>query len=252
MNPRRLTPLIFALLLSITASCGKSVEGETKRWEANVAKVQTLAAKYPSLKSALDARLAAAKTTFDAAAKLDEKAKADAMAPANNALMAGFVGDLAEIEAALGHLRESRISAASMAGDESSRLAAKLASDDAQKAIERSEAALQKGASDEAGASALVEKIKSDIASAQKAVDIVLEQDRKKVAAKEAEKAAAKTSSGETTKTDANSDVKTAPPPPPPEWQCEYCKGMNKHDVTNCASCGAPKPAPKPEPAAKK
>lgn len=225
----------FTMFLFVTG-CSKSVEGESQKWTANVAEVNGLGAKYPGMKPALDARLAAAKTTYDSAASLEEKAKIDAMAAANTALMGGFVGKLKNVEPSLAKLRESRVAAASMAGDESSRLAAKLAAEDAQKTIDRVEKTLKDGAKDEASATAIVDKVTTDIETSQKTVDKVLEGDKKKTETKDADKAAAGAAAAkaETDKAAAVAD-----------WTCEYCDAKNKHDATTCSGCGAAKPAAK-------
>lgn len=222
----------FTMLLLVTA-CAKTVEGESKKWDANVTKVNALGAKYPGMKPALDARLAASKATWDSANGIsDEESKIKAMAAANSAIMAGFVTKLDGVEGSLAKLRESRVSAASMAGDESSRLAAKLAAEDAQKTIDRVEKTLKDGAKDEASATAVVDKVVADIETAQKAVDKVLEGDKKKA---EDKAAADKAADDKAAKADADKAAAVA------DWTCEYCGTANKHDATACSSCGAPK-----------
>jgi chromosome segregation ATPase len=227
--------LAFFTMLLIVTGCAKTVEGESKKWEANTAEVNALGAKYPGMKPALDARLTSAKATWDSATGLsDEKAKIDAMAAANTALMAGFVTKLKNVEPSLAKLRESRVSAASLAGDESSRLAAKLAAEDAQKTIDRVEKTLKDGAKDEASATAILDKVTTDIETAQKAVDKVLEGDKKKADQKNADKAAADAAAA---KADADKAAAVA------DWTCEYCDGKNKHDATTCSGCGAARPS---------
>lgn len=228
--------LAFFTMIFLVTGCSKTVEGESKKWDANVVEVNGLSAKYPGMKPALDARLAAAKATYDSAAALEEKAKIDTMAAANTALMGGFVTKLKNVEPSLAKLRESRISAASSAGDESSRLAAKLAAEDAQKTIDRVEKTLKDGAKDEAAATAIVDKVTTDIETSQKAVDKVLEVDKKKTETKAADKAATDAAA---TKADADKAAAVA------NWTCEYCDASNKHDATSCTGCGAAKPAAK-------
>lgn len=222
----------FTMLLLVTA-CAKTVEGESKKWDANVTKVNALGAKYPGMKPALDARIASSKAAWDSAGGLaDEDSKIKAMAAANSALMAGYVTKLDAIEGNLAKLRESRVSAASMAGDESSRLAAKLAAEDAQKTIDRVEKTLKDGAKDEASATAIVDKVTADIETAQKAVDKVLEGDKKKADDKAATDKAA---DDKAAKAEADKAAAVA------DWTCEFCDSKNKHDATSCASCGAPR-----------
>jgi hypothetical protein len=230
------TLLVFFTMILLLSGCAKTVEGESKKWDANVSEVNGLAAKYPGMKPALDARLAAAKATWDSAAALEEKAKIDAMAAANTALMGGFVTKLKNVEPNLAKLRESRVAAASKAGDESSRLAAKLAAEDAQKTIDRVEKTLKDGAKDEASATAILDKVTTDIETSQKAVDKVLEGDKQKTEAKTADKAATDAAAA---KTEADKAAAVA------DWTCEYCDAKNKHDATTCSGCGAARPAKK-------
>jgi hypothetical protein len=224
--------LAFFTMILLVTGCPKTVEGESKKWEANVAEVNALAAKYPGMKPALDARIAAAKATYDSAEGLEEKAKIEAMSAANTALMAGFVAKLKNVEPSLAKLRESRVSAAAMAGDSSSQLAAKLAAEDAQKTVDRVEKTLKDGAKDEASATAILDKVTTDIETAQKAVDKVLEADKKKADQKSADKAATDAAAA---KAEADKAAAVA------DWTCEYCDAKNKHDATSCSGCGAPR-----------
>ena len=63
---------LLALLTAIVlvVGCAKTVEGETKAWNDNVAQLNALIAQYPGFKPALEARLAAAKKTYDAASTM--------------------------------------------------------------------------------------------------------------------------------------------------------------------------------------
>ena len=75
--------LCLSLALTSLVGCGKSVEGETKRWDANQLSVQEYTAKYPGFKGALQERLAAGKTGMKAAEALSGEEKAKAMGVAN-------------------------------------------------------------------------------------------------------------------------------------------------------------------------
>lgn len=226
-----LTRVLFlwlTALMLIVGACTKTVEGESKKWTANTAKVAELAATYPGFKDVLEARKAAAKKIFDAAEGLDEAQKIEKMAEANRTLMGGFVDDLEDLEGEIKELREKRVEAASKAGDEATQLAAKVAADDVQQTLERVEARLQDGASDEAGANAVLKKITADLKTAEEAVDKVLKADQEKKDAAEADKKAADDAK-------AADEAKTAP------WKCEYCGSSNPHEEKSCASCGAPR-----------
>jgi len=222
---RTILQFVAALLLMVSA-CSKTVEGEQQQWDSNVTECKGLMAKYPGFKPALEARLTKAQAIYDAAAGLGDEAKIAKMSEANGAISKDFVAGLRGLEAKLKKLREKRVEAASKAGDESSRLGAKVAADDASATIERVEATLETGAADEAGAAAVLDKINGDIDTAQSAVDKVLgvEADKKNDADKKTQDEA---------KSKAAADAKVAP------WKCEYCGASNAHDHTKCSSCGA-------------
>ncbi|MEZ4454858.1 MAG: zinc finger Ran-binding domain-containing protein [Nannocystaceae bacterium] len=238
---RGLQVLVIGAALVI-AGCSKSVEGETRKWSSNTAKVTEIATHYPGFKGALDARLGAATAIHDAADKLDGDAKIDKLSEANGALMKGFVGDLAGLDLRLKDLREKRVEVAAQAGDESSRLAAKVAAEDAQKALDRVDAALKAGAADEAAAAVILRKIDDDLDTAESALGKVLAADKKK---KDDADAAKKAEADATKKAADDEAAKVAP------WKCDHCDSENPHDATQCNSCGAPRPAAKKDEAAK-
>ncbi|MCX4245591.1 hypothetical protein [Paraliomyxa miuraensis] len=222
----------LAVAMLLLGGCKKTVEGEQAAWTSNVEKVNALMATYPGFKPALEERMGKAKGIYDASEGLDGEAKANKLGEANSTLMGGYVRDLQQLDKDMKDLRTKRVEAAAKAGDESSRLGAKVAAEDANKALDRADKALAAGAKDEASATAVVKKIKDDIATAAKAVDAVLEADKDKKDekkatedAKEAKDAAAK----------ADADAKVAP------WKCEYCGSENPHDEASCKSCGAPR-----------
>lgn len=220
------------MLLVSTVSCKKSVEGEQQAWKTNVEQVKGLMATYPGFTPPLEQRMTKATELHDAADSLDGDAKIDKLSEANSALMAGWVRDLQGLDEAMKSLRTKRVEAAAQAGDESSRLGAKVAAEDAQKALDRAEKALGAGAKDEASATAVVKSVKSDIETAAKAVEAVLKADKSKKDDKAA-KEEAKDAKDAAAKVEA--DAKVAP------WKCEYCGAENPHDEANCKSCGAPK-----------
>lgn len=226
----------LAVLMLLLGGCKKSVEGEQQAWKTNVEQVKGLMATYSGFTPALEQRMTKASELHDAADSLDGDAKIDKLSEANSALMAGWVRDLQGLDESMKTLRTKRVEAAAQAGDESSRLGAKVAAEDAQKALDRAEKALAAGAKDEASATAVVKSVKSDIETSAKAVEAVLKADKNKkddkaadVEAKDAKDAKAK----------VEADAKVAP------WKCEYCGAENPHDEASCKSCGAPKAAAK-------
>lgn len=226
---------LFTAILLVTG-CSKSVEGESKAWTANVGQVNALMAQYPGMKPALEARLAAAQKSWDATSSMSGDAQIDAMAKANAELKAGFVNDLQGLDAKLKKLRESSVEVAAKAGDDSSRLGAKVAAEDAQKTVARVEKTLADGAKDEAAATAVMKKVLADIDTAQSAINKVSAVDKDKTEKKAEDEKAAQD------KADAD---KAAADAAVADWTCEYCSTTNKHDVTACSSCGAPRPEAK-------
>lgn len=221
--------LAFALVLG---GCKKTVEGEQKAYEANVAEVTALKATYPGFAKVLDARLENAKGIYESASSLSGDEQIAKLSEANAALSGGFVSELRAIEKKVEELRKKRVEAAAHAGDESSRLAAKVAAEDAEKTLARVEETLKNGASDEAGAAAVVGKVKADVDTALDAVTKVLAADKEKKDAKQAE---ADEKAAKEAKEKADAEAKVA------DWKCEYCGSTNKHDVKTCESCGAPR-----------
>lgn len=226
----------LAVVMLLLGGCKKSVEGEQQAWRTNVEQVKGLSATYPGFAPPLEARLTKATELHDAADSLDGDAKIDKLSEANSALMAGWVRDLQGLDEAMKTLRTKRVEAAAQAGDESSRLGAKVAAEDAQKALDRAQKALETGAKDEAGATAVVKSVKSDIDTAAKAVDAVLKADKSK---KDEKAATQDAKDAKDAKAKAEADAKVAP------WKCEYCGAENPHDEASCKSCGAPKAAAK-------
>lgn len=239
----RAIAMFFVAALLVVTGCKKTAEGQTKSWKANTASVDKLQAQYPGFKAPLEARLSSARTIFESASSLSGEEQVDKMSEANRTLMGGFVGKLGGLEASIKTLRDKRVEAAAKAGDESSRLAAKLAADDAGKTLDRIESVLKTGAADESAANAILEKVTGDLATAQSAVDKVLEVDGKKKKDK-ADAADAKADAKAKDKADAEAKVA--------DWKCEYCGSMNKHDKLECGSCAAPRGGKKDAKADKK
>lgn len=229
----------LAMAMLLLGGCKKSVEGEQASWKSNVQKVSALMATYPGFKPALEERMGKATAIYETAEGMDGEAKANKIGEANSALMGGYVRDLQKLEKDMKDLRTKRVEAAAKAGDESSRLGAKVAAEDASKALDRADKALASGAKDEASATAVVKKVKDDIATATKAVGAVLDADKSKKDEKNAEKKATKdvkdAKEAKEAKAKADADAKVAP------WKCEYCGTENPHGEANCKSCGAPR-----------
>jgi len=236
---KRPTSLLFELLIATTlivGACSKSVEGESRKWDSNSVQLAELSATYPGFRPALEARKAAAAKIHDAAAGLDGDAKIAKLSEANTAMMQGFVGELDALDGQMKKLRESRVEVTTKAS-EATRLGAKVAAEDAQRALDRADTTLKAGATDETAAVAVLRKLKGDLDTAQSALNKVLEIDK----AKQDKTADAKQSeASKKTADDAAAAAKVAP------WKCSYCSSENPHDGTACKSCGAPRAEAKP------
>jgi len=232
--------LLLTLFVFGLGGCKKTVENQTAAWKSNVKTVESLMAKYPGFKPALQARLDEAKPIHEAAAGLEGDAAIDKLSSANGTLMKGFVRELGRVEEVSKKLREARVEVTAKASDASIREGAKVAAADAEKALNRAEEALKKGAKNPSDADAIVKKIIGDLETAQKAIDKVRGAQSDKDNKAKADKDAA-------AKKDADAKAAVA------DWKCEYCGKMNPHDKKECGGCGAPQTGgKKPDAAAKK
>ena len=241
---KRGTRVLFELLTAtvlLVGACSKSVEGESRRWETSSTQLSELAATYPGFRPVIEARRSAAAKIHDAAAGLEGDAKIARLSEANAALMEGFVDDLDVLQGKLKKLRESRVEVAAKASEET-RLAARVATEDAQRALDHADVTLQSGATDEAAAAVVLRKLRSDLDTAQSALDKVLAIDKaKQTKAADAQKSEVSKKAGD----EAAAAAQAAP------WKCSYCSTENPHDETSCKSCGAPKGDAKARPATK-
>ena len=224
-----------ALLLCMPA-CKKSKESEKASWTANTKKVKGLAALYPGFAAPIEARLKAATTVFEASSAQEEAEAAKTISSANQTLMKGFVKNLVEIEKTIKKLREKAVDATTNAADDAAKAGAKLATDDAKKAIDGVEAILKAGAKDEAAAEAVTKKALDDLKVAEKNLDKLISAGTKKkeaTAKKEAE------NKGASDNVKKEEEKKAAP------WKCEYCGGANDAKDLKCKGCGASRAVPK-------
>jgi hypothetical protein len=220
-------------------ACKKTVEGENKAWDRNVAKVAELAALYPSFATALNEQKKRAEEAMAAARAIsDHEQAAKKMADANALLeSSSFVGKLGGIDAKQKALREKSVTVSSAATDPADAAAAKAAVDDAQRILKNVDDALKAGAPTADAAMAVVRKIEDDLTSATANLDKVI------AAAKAKKEAAAKTAQASAVP-GATGGGPGAAPAKAPDWQCPYCKHMNPDARMTCTECGASKPAP--------
>ncbi len=234
-----LIPFLLLTLFTVFGGCKQTVENQTAAWKSNVKTVEALQAKYPGFKPALQARIDEATPMHEAAGSLEGDAAIEKLSAANGALMKGFVRELDKIETVSKKLREARVEATAKASDPSIRAGAKVAADDAEKALSRAEAALKTGAKNPNEADAIVKKVLADLETAQSAID--------KVSGVQSDK----DSKAKADKDAANQDAEDAKEAVA-DWKCSYCGNLNPHDHNECGGCGAGKSGKKPDEAAKK
>ena len=222
----------------IGSGCGKSIEGEGKKWDRNVAKAKETAVIYPGFATLLTAELAAAEAAMaNTETVADKKARAKQMASANTMLSQGTFGLLRGIESEIKDVQRSMITASSKAVDQSDRRAAEQASALAEKALRQADTILKKGATDSVATAALLKQAKGSLEQAEARLRQVIQSaERKRKAAASAAKV--QTTSKTTTKP-APSKVKAAPAAAKKPWKCKYCGSLSADKVLKCKSCGA-------------
>jgi hypothetical protein len=231
--------VLFASALAL-AACSKTVEGETKAWDANQQKVAGLKALYPGFGAALDEQLKKAQAAMEAAKTATEEDKPKRMAEANALLSSGWVGDLQGLDGDIKDVRAKITQATTGAKDESARMAVRQVADDAQRVIAQVEERLKQGAPDAASAGAIATKLRGDLSAAERNVDTVI--DAQAAAAKAVQPAGdggqpAPVAPG----VDGGQPAQPGQPAPEATWKCAYCGGSNPASATKCQGCGAPK-----------
>lgn len=233
------TATLFLVASVALAGCAKTVEGESKRWQQTERKARELATLHPGFKAAIEGQLSEAKKQLDAAQKAGGEAAADQMAKANQKL-ARLTGPLGQIDRQIKALEKKSVQLTSAAKDETARMTAKQATDQASRAITDARAVLKRGATTPAQAVTLLSKAQSDLKAADGTLSKLIR--KSKAAAKTAKTKAvgAGTAAGAAGTTAAA--AKAAPAKP---WTCEYCGSKNDPKVHKCASCGASQGTPK-------
>jgi len=230
--------LVGASMMLGAAACKKTVEGENKAWDRNLAKVGELVALYPGFATALKEQQKRAEDAMAAARGIsNHEEAAKKMADANALLDSSFVSKLGGIGDKQKQVREKSVTVSSAATDPADAAAAKAAVDDAQRILKNVDDALKTGAPGADAATAVVRKIEDDLQSAGSNLDKVIAaaKAKKEAAAKAATVAPGAAGGGP----GAAGAVAKAP-----DWQCPYCKHMNPDARATCTQCGASKPAP--------
>ncbi len=222
------TTLLFAaMLLLIASGCKKSVEGETKNWDANVQNVKTLQSKFPGFKAPLQSVLDDATRVMDESRSMsDEAAKIAKMADANAILGGGWVSDLSNVDSWKKNLRDKVTDVNKSKLDEADRMGAQFAINNADRILNGLDRTLQNGASDRGTAESILRSLKSEIDGAITDLGKVMSN----VTAKQNQSDQDKKVTEDKAKAE---EQKLA------DWKCAYCDKMNAYDAKECAGCGA-------------
>jgi chromosome segregation ATPase len=223
--------LSLCALLFLATSCKKSIEGETKKFDSNIQRLNEVAAKYPSFKAACETLKTDATKQMEAAKSLsEEKAKIEAMAAANNIASPTWVNDLSNIDNKINSIRDMSTKASQNSHDHNDSDAAWVASRQGEDAIREANNKLGGTVDSPSAAAAIVSSIISNLDAAERRLsDVVKTAENKKDAEKKAqnEEKAAKDS------TKATEEKKAAP------VKCGFCGNSNPAGTAKCSGCGA-------------
>jgi hypothetical protein len=224
--------LSLCALLFLATSCKKSIEGETKKFESNIQKLNEIGARYPSFKAACETLKSDATKQMETAKGLsEEKAKIEAMATANNIASPTWVNNLSGVDDKINSIRDMSTKASQNSHDRNDSDAAWAASRQGEDAIREAKMKLESSSvNSPSDAAAIVSTIVSNLDAAERRLsDVVRTAENKKDAEKKAEndsKAADETKKAEEEK-------KAAP------VKCGYCGNMNPAGTAKCSGCGA-------------
>jgi hypothetical protein len=241
----RLRFLCAALAVALLApACKKTVEGETKAWARNTQVIQELSALHPGFAAPLKEQQDKAQALLDGAKAIsDPEASAKKMAEANSALVGGFVRTLRDVDDKTRRVREKGITATSVAVDVSDRMAARQASEDAQRVMVAVEDRMRQGAPNVIGANVVLRRMDDDLTAAERSLDLVIKRARdKQEAAKAAAKAAGAAGAAGAGAAGAAGAGGVAAQPAAAGWKCSYCNFSNATSATKCRNCGAARP----------
>lgn len=228
-------PAVALFAVFLLAGCGgKNPEKQLAKWDREVQAAKQLIAANPAFAGVLEAEMTAAEKTLESAKTVsDAKEKAKKISTATKMLRGGVFGKLRRVKTEISEVRKQIVEAAAVGRDDSDRLAAYQAGDQAKEILAKAEQKLSRGASDPAQAMALLNETYTELDAISDTLDSLIERVEKKT---EAAGNARKTTVG----TDKTGTAAKPPPPPVAKmWTCEYCGGKAKGDAVKCPHCGA-------------
>ncbi|MCB9235455.1 MAG: zinc ribbon domain-containing protein [Bacteroidia bacterium] len=226
---KRFALILFSLLMVLSA-CKKSVEGETSKFERNKKSLQELSGLYPAWSDLLNDKLSVAEGLWADAAEISvEEEKIAKMAEANDVLSGGVVGKLRSVDNDIQELQKKISEMNRVAKDNIDRQSAASASDGANININNVTQQLRNGASDEAGAMAILNRASTDLDRSMSDCKRVI--DSAKAKTKQGNKNT-NAKGGSTTTGNSQNDQPTT-------WKCSYCGKNNPSTAHECGGCGA-------------
>ena len=222
--------LFIAVPVLMLLSCAKPTsESETKRWDSNQKTLNTLTAKYPNFRGALDIVQAEAAQQWEAALMVtEEEQKIAAMQTANTAAYPEFVRQLDGMENKLEALKSLCTKSTRNAVQTMDKESLRIARNNAQRTLSAMEYLLKNStANTPVEATVLTNEASKKIKNANSNIQKVL----KRIS----EKARAKKQQEKAQKDEQNAATKSKKP-----VKCSYCGVKNSPSTSKCKGCGAP------------
>ena len=226
---------LFALLafMFLAVSCQKTIEGEQKSFDANIQKLNEVAAKYPSFRNACETLKSDANKQMQAARLLsEEKSKIEGMSAANTIASPVWVSNLSDMDRKINAIRDMITKAAQNAKDQNDSDAAWMATRQGEDAIREAKIKLESAQiNNPSDAAVVVSSVLSNLEAAEKRLSDVVKTAQDKIAAEKRAENDAKTAEDQKK---AEEEKKKAP------IKCSYCNKMCPAGSTKCDGCGAP------------
>jgi hypothetical protein len=221
------------VMLFLATSCQKTVEGELRNFDANIQKLNEVAAKYPKFKSACESLKKDATDQMEAAKKLgEETSKIEAMSAANKIASESWVYNLSNMDSKINAIRDMITKAAQSAKDKNDSDAAWVASRQGEDAIREAKYKLENATIyNKSDAAVIVSTVMLNLEAAEKRLSEVVKTAQDKVAA---EKQAANDAKDAENQKQAEEEKKKAP------IKCGHCGQMSPAGSTQCGKCSAP------------
>lgn len=204
-----------------TPERARTVEGETRAWESNLATVSVLDTMYPDFKEGIQAQLQKAREAWEKAGAISEEAqKIEQMVEANNMLGSGWMGELGEVEDRIQALHDKATELDNMTKTNSEdQESVEAAKHNVNKVVSDVRRTLELGGFSINAARSLVNNVVRNLDGMEKVLIDLEERIRMNTEAN-------MTPEGDT-------DITS--------WTCRFCERVNSHALDKCGRCGARK-----------